>query len=73
VILAVDDNSLVRATIVSQLANLGYKVLEATDVRDALKLLVKHPTPPPNPRCSRRRGFAIVNNEAREGNFAPYR
>ena len=39
VILAVDDNSLVRATIVNQLSNLGYKVLEATDAADALKLL----------------------------------
>ena len=38
-ILAVDDNSLVRATIVNQLLNLGYKVLEATDAADALKLL----------------------------------
>jgi PAS domain S-box-containing protein len=43
VILTVDDNPVVRATLVSQLKELGYKVIEVSDAASALDQLDKEP------------------------------
>ncbi|MGE0565303.1 MAG: PAS domain S-box protein [Pseudolabrys sp.] len=43
VILAVDDNPVVRSTLVNQLKLLGYKVIEAEDAASALKCLADEP------------------------------